>query len=306
MIWRLRWLSAVILLLVGTACSRTEPPEYSLVLSQIPEGFTPGRVLVFPDDSPMPPDIESPALTLYRISRPTTLNGVDLPPGIVGIFSYKIPQEYNRESEFLDSVGPSGLQGYLQEEGNEYYSLVAGWNLSEHQLSGIASNIQSFTEAPETNTIAEIEQSPVPPMGSVVIAPRRPGFAMSYLAVVREEPQRLVSITSFGGDDSTMQILRWWFGPTSSDLSFGEDGFSYREPARYVNDDQLVPGPVYEIWRDGGVITVVLTVIVEIARAEDGRPLLERPDAGAWSELEKFRPEGSVEAAADARETILL
>lgn len=285
-----RWFLIVILMLVCTACSRTELPEYSLALHQIPEGLIPGRVLVFPEDSPMPSNIESPYLTIYKISRRTTFKEVVFLPGLVGIFSYKLSRDYDRESGFLDYAGPDGLQGYLQNKGDGSYSLVASRGLSEHQLSIIASNTQSFINAPETIIMAEIEQSPIPPMGTIVAAPRRPGYVISYIPEVREEYQRSISIASFGGDSSTMLILRWWFGPTSSDLSFGEEGFKYSESAWYVNDDQFVPDAVYEIWREGGVITVLRTVIVEPARAEDGKPLLGTPDTGAWSELEKLRP----------------
>ena len=286
----LRWFLVIILLLACTACLRTEVPEYSLALHQIPGGLMPGRVLVFPEDSPMLSNIESPRLTIYQISRQTTFKEVSFLPGLVGIFSYNFPQEHDRESGFLDYAGPDGLQGYLQNEGYGSYSLVASRELSEHQLFIIASNIRAFVDAPETIIIAEIEQSPVPPMGTIVAAPRRPGYVISYIPERREEHQRSVSIASFGGDSSTMQILQWWFGPTSSDLSFGEEGFKYSEPAWYVNDDQFVPDAVYEIWREGSVITVFRTVIVEQVRAEDGRPLLGPPDAGAWSDLEKLRP----------------
>ena len=87
-----------------------------------------------------------------------------------------------------------------------------------------------------------------------------------------------------------MQALRWWFGASTSDLPFADDGFEYSEPAWVVNDDQSVPDAVYEIWRDGDVITVVRTVLVELARATDGGPLLKRPAAVTWTEWEKLRP----------------
>ena len=87
-----------------------------------------------------------------------------------------------------------------------------------------------------------------------------------------------------------MQVLRWWFGPSIADLPFGDDGFEYSESAWVVNDDSSVPGAVYEIWRDGDVITVVRTVLVDLARDADGRPLLKRPAAATWAEWEKRRP----------------
>ncbi len=262
-------------------------PDSAVMLRQIPDGFTATAVIVLPDDYPGP-ESGSPRATLYRVDGPVTVGGVNVPPGLVGVLEFISIGEMS--PSYYENVGPNNLHGYLGSSTNtDRQPLIASRTLSKGQLAAIATNTQAFTDRPTVTVLASVERSPVPRMGTIVAPSHKPGYAMSYIAESDDPYQRSVLIARFEGGQSTIRVLRWWFGARDRPLSFGDGGFEVSIPAYYANDNALVPDASYEIWYEKGHITVVRSVDASLSRSRDGMPLLDRPDRGMWSDLEKLR-----------------
>ncbi len=277
--------TAIAACLASGACTPSVP-DYAIILRQIPDGLTAAAVLALPDDYPGP-ESGSPRATLYRVDGPVTVGGVDVPTGLVGVFDFVSIGE--KPPSYYDDIGPDNLHGYLGSTNADRQPLIASRTLSEDQLAAIATNIHAFTDRPTVTVLATVERSPVPRIGTIVAPSHKPGYAMSYTSESDDPYQRSVLIARFEGNQSTIHVLRWWFGAKDRTLSFGDGGFEVSVPAYYVNDDALVPDASYEIWHEKGLITVVRSVDAALSRSGDGMPLLDRPDTGTWSDLEKLR-----------------